>query len=313
MIFATEPKGYIAKARTRQKVTNTYRRLTKLTDHMSKAVQINLIKGIHSFKKKVNDADLLKAWKTGNYQNVMETIPWKELPKHLDPMEAEIGKTFIQAANFVIPSLPAPVQRRLRFDTKNPSIKSYLRSSANLITQNIYTDTQKIVQNAVTRSFNEALRPSDVSSMVKNSIGLLPKHEIAVDNYRKGLLESGMNVNKVQLLGDKYADRLLTYRANMIARTETRFATNYGQLSIWKEAANQDLIDRTVAKKVWIVDGDPCEICEPMDGIGVPLDESWTLNNGDSVDIPTESHPHCMCGMEMDFGKADEQPDFYEE
>lgn len=169
---------------------------------------------------------------------------------------------------------------------------------------NIQADTQNIIQNAVARSFSNALTPRDVASSIRNSIGLFPGQQTALMNYRQGLKESGMKPDRVDAFSSKYEDRLLDYRAKMIARTETRQATNQGQLFIWQDAQNQDLIAPT-AKKVWVVDGAPCEICEPMDGVAIGLAESWTLPNGDIADIPTDAHPHCFCGMELEFGTED--------
>jgi hypothetical protein len=96
----------------------------------------------------------------------------------------------------------------------------------------------------------------------------------------------------------------------MIARTETKNAINRGALAVWKAGRDQGLIDETATKE-WVVDGDPCEICEPMDGVQVPLDESWTIEllNGQEmqVEIPSQAHPHCYCGMELHFGKDEER------
>lgn len=301
-----EHKDRVAKAKRgpRRKVTRTYTRISRLSNQMSKAVQVNFVKGIRTFKKSISKQKLLDAWKTGSYGHVMEVLPWQQLHTDLDGIKPPLQETIISTAHFAIPALPAPVQARLRYDTKNPRIEGYLEKRTGELITNINLNTQHIVQGAIRQSFDRALTPDRVADMIKGSIGLLPKHAIAVENYRAGLEQGAMAPDKIATLVAGYQDRLLDYRAMMIARTETRFATNQGQLDIWRHAADQDLIDARQARKVWVVDGDPCEICEPMDGVAVGLNESWSLENGDVVDIPTESHPHCMCGMELEFGEV---------
>lgn len=289
-------------AKPRRKVTRTYTRVENLSKQMARAVQVNLITGIKKFKKKVNPDKLFEAWKTGSYGHIMETIPWYDLPADIEKVHDPLKQSSFKSSLISLEALPPPVKKGLRYDINNPAIKNFLNKRTGNLVTDITNDTQKVIQQSVQRSFTQALRPDQVGRMIKGNIGLLPRHAIAVDNYRIQLEKNGMAPDQVDTLTGKYQDRLLNYRANMIARTETRFATNHGQLSIWREAANQDLIDRSTAKKVWVTDGAPCEICDPMDGIAIPIDSLWVLNNGDQVEIPTESHPHCMCGMELDFG-----------
>jgi hypothetical protein len=307
---AMEPrKVLVQKAGPRRKVTRTYTRLSELSKQMSRGVQLNLVKGIKTFKKRISSDALFEAWKTGSYGHLMKTIPFDKLPEDLESYRNGIGTTAVRAGNYVIENLPAPVKLDLRYDLKNPSIQRYLDNRTGSLVHDISMDTQRVIQQAVASSWEMAVTPDKVASQIKGSIGLLPRHATAVDNYRDELTAQGASPLRIEELVGKYQDRLLDYRANMIARTETRFATNQGQLDIWKAAANQDLIDRHTAKKVWYTDGNPCEICDPMDGVAVPLDGFWTLNTGDVVEIPTESHPHCFCGMELDFGNAEERLD----
>ncbi len=301
---AREAKVLVLKAGPRRKVTRTYKRLEALSRQMSRPVQADLIRGISTFKKKVSEKALFEAWKNGNYGHLMETIPWDQLHEDVNirkPLQGAIA----DSAGISLKALPAPIRSDLRFDVKNPGIDRYLNTRAASLVSNIQNDTQQVIQQAVRRSFEQALRPDQIGRAIKGNIGLLPRHALAVDNYRVQLEAQGRAPDVVDALTGSYQDRLLNYRADMIGRTESRMAVNYSQLDIWKTAANSDLISRNDAKKVWVTDGDPCEICDPMDGVAVGLNDYWILSTGDQVEIPTESHPHCMCGMELDFGDGD--------
>ena len=306
MFCAQEPHFYrVRKAKARRPSTVSYKRLSALSKQMSHAVQVHLVKGIKTFRKKVSLEHVAEAFKKGSYGHIIRTIPWDQLPEHLEPAFKNIDKAWHASSKLTISHLPPPIASNLRFDTENKVLKKWLdKRTGDLIVQ-IDKNTQEIVQRAVQRSFTEALTPDRVAGMIRDSIGLDPRREQALVNYENMLYAKGQHTDKqIDVLVDKYNDRLLDQRAMCIARTETRFANNQAQLAVWREGSKQGLIGRT-AKKVWYVDGNPCELCEPMDGVAIGLDEVWTLDNGDICEIPTDSHPNCFCGMELEFGEDD--------
>lgn len=303
-------RQYVTKARRARpkwKNVRTQARLESLGKQMSSAVGVSLTKGITTFKKSIDPQKIYDAWIGKDFTDVLETIKWSDLHDHIDDGFSKVGETMGKASLISLEALPPPIQDNLRFDTHNPRIRGFIASRTAENFKNLSEDSAQNIQASVTQSFDLALTPRQVANQVIGSIGLLPRHAAAVDKYEKGLLAGKMDPSRASELASQYADRLLDYRAMSIGRTEVRLATNRGQLAVWQQAADQDLIDRSTARKVWVVDGDPCEICEPMDGIAVPLESSWTLNTGDTVDVPTESHTHCECGMELEFGESQDK------
>lgn len=310
MHFCThEPRHHrVQKARTKIKTTVTYGRLSKLSKQMSKAVQMDIFHGLKTFRKKVSAESMMEAFKTGSYGHVLQFIPWEDLPKALSKVLGGLDKTWNQSAEFSKEHLPAPMRKDLRFDTSNPFLKRFIDQRTGALIFDVQKNTQEIVQRAVQRSFTQALSPRRVAEQIRDSIGLDPRREQALANYQNGLYAKGEQTEtRIDELVNQYGERLLDQRAMTIARTETRMATNQGQLSVWQQAANQGLIDGKKAGKTWIVDGNPCDICEPMDGVTVPLDGFWTLDDGTVAEVPTDSHPNCFCGMELDFEFSPEE------
>ncbi len=298
-----------AAPRKKWKATRTYHRLESLSHTMANSVQVDLTKGITKFKSKIKTGEVYDAWLSRNWGRVIEVMPWDSMTNDIEPAFDGVGEILSTAAGITIESLPTPKDTSLRFDTSNPSIRGFIEQRGAHVFTNLTQDSALNIQSMVTRSMNNALTPRQVANQVRDSIGLLPIHYGAVERLRSSLRANPETAGQADLLAGQYADRLIDYRAMMISRTETRLATNRGQLAVWQQAADRDLIDRDTARKVWIVDGDPCEVCEPMDGVAVPLDSSWQLNNGDSVDVPTESHPHCYCGMELEFTEPEDKLD----
>ncbi len=73
------------------------------------------------------------------------------------------------------------------------------------------------------------------------------------------------------------------YKAVRIARTETISASNNGALEAYKQSG-------VVEKKEWLIAGDACDDCIPLDGEVVGLHESFSVG----VDAPP-LHPNCRC------------------
>lgn len=305
-------KTYVAKAKRgpKRRTTKTIDKMAPLSKRMGNAIRLDLIDGITTFKKKIPVELISEAWGKGDYAQVMAHIPWAVLPTDLAATLQGIATATAKAASLQIEALPPNINEHLRFDVSNPTIRNFLNShSASLVT-NIQADTQKVIQDAVARSFNEALTPRQVAEQIKGSIGLLPAHERALAKYREGLVAEKFAPARVEELAGAYEERLLDYRATTIARTETRAAITTGQLSVWREGANQGFFSRSSARKEWITAGDPCPACDPMDGVQVGLDDVWivTYQNGETraVQTPNESHPQCLCNMELHFGEDDE-------
>jgi Phage Mu protein F like protein. len=99
----------------------------------------------------------------------------------------------------------------------------------------------------------------------------------------------------VDAQAEKYADRLLSSRAEAIARTETIAASNEGQRELWLQAVDQGLLTGTEQRE-WIASPKSCEACEEMDGETVGLTEEFQLPDGDSV-IGPPAHPNCTCAV----------------
>lgn len=279
--------------------TNDANKLIRLTDKKAGVVSINLYRGIQTFKKRISDRELEEAWQNGNWGKVMHVIPWNDLPEDISPALAAVGGATLAAGKISIEALPPNVNSRLRWDANNPVLRKYITDRTAKLVVGINQETQQIIQNSVARSFTHALVPRDVAKLIKKSIGLYPAQNVALTNYQMKLMADGKTGDKLESLVNRYEDKLLDYRSRMIARTEMRGATNMGQVSVWREAANQDLIDRRTAEREWVAEGpDPCPECDEMDGERVGIDEPFIMGDGSVVDTPPWNvHPNCYCSM----------------
>ena len=97
----------------------------------------------------------------------------------------------------------------------------------------------------------------------------------------------------VDTLADRIADTgvFSDYRAEMIARTETNAAQNWGTLAAGREASNAGV----KMLKSWSLGPDPCPACEEAAAEGeIELDDEF----GDAGDAPP-LHPNCQCELDL--------------
>lgn len=275
------------------------------------AVRLDFRRGITTFKKSIDRLSFAKAVGTGKPDTVFKTIPWKALPGAMGPVFDKLNKSSAAGAKRAVELLPAPVRRDLAYDLRNPAMGTFIaertvdgmtlaqRRAARMITTT-QDGTMQTVRTTIKRGFKEGLTHQDIAERIRGSIGLTEPQAIALANYRASLAVADVKMSpaKQQSLVDDYCDRMIDHRAMVIARTETRLALNEGQLDVWNAAADGDLLPAG-CKRVWVVDGAPCEVCAPMDGVAVALDQPWIvkLPNGTerAVMNPCESHPCCLC------------------
>jgi hypothetical protein len=263
-------------------------------------VRANFFDGIKTFKNRVSAKELRAAWEAGDLGAVMKVIPWAKLPGDLDKTYAHVGLGLFEAGEKTLEILPPPVQAGMRWDTKNPFIKNYLNGRKERQIVQITGEVRGFIQGQVNRALDEGLSPGDVAANIKGSIGLYEQQQTALENYRARLIADEVPASGIPGMVAAYEDELLDYRARMIGVTEVRMALNNGQNAVWQQAADKNLIDRKVARKVWVCDTDPCEDCEAMDGESVPIDEPWVMKDGTEVYTVSDSHPHCKCGQTLD-------------
>lgn len=104
------------------------------------------------------------------------------------------------------------------------------------------------------------------------------------------------------------AGGLIAARAELIAENESARAVSRGALEGWTQARDQGAVGRTT--KTWITADTPCEICEPLDGQTVEIDEDFVHpDTGETYDCPPAPHTLCECGLVLTVHEPDPSAD----
>lgn len=123
---------------------------------------------------------------------------------------------------------------------------------------------------------------------LRNVIPLDERRRNAVTNYRRGLKEKGVPLNKRRALTKKYAQRQYESRARTIARTESQKLRSMIRLEGWKEEYGYS------ASRRWVAGPGACALCQALHGTERLL---WSDYNGFVRHPP--AHPNCNCREEL--------------
>ena len=269
---------------------------------MEGAIRVNLIGGIHTIKQNLTADDMRQAFMSKNYAPVKEVLT--------DAIDRAVRGNMQLAidgvAEATIRGTPT-IPNSYRYDASNPRTKKFIAERTGELITTSEDGLQHAVKAMTRHALSRGVNYQQAANTIRNSIGLNAPQAQSLANYVKGLNEQGMPQARIDALSSAMSSRMLDYRAMMIAQNEIRDAQNQGQLDVWKQAADDDMLPPE-ARKVWRIDGNPCpEWCIHMDGEAVGLNEDWTVRNSKTgetrtVHTPSDVHVCCRCMMDIDMG-----------
>jgi len=247
-------------------------------------------------KKLLNDIDSGKFTSTSSVSTALEKVVFAS-----DRLDAIARKAMGKSARI---SGKVTLGFEPSFNVINPEVISVARTMSINLSTALNKSTKEILRKIIQDAVEGNLTVIQASRKIRNHVGLLPAHSDAVDRYYETLVQSGAKVKIAQQQADAYAQRLLKYRSETIARTEVARAVGEGQTAMWKQMI-QDGYLPTDAKRVWIthIDERTCPICEPMNGVETDVYGSWDTPNG-FVMYPSATHPNCRCSSGIVMPKA---------
>lgn len=242
------------------------------------------------------------ALKAQNLDAAMGAIPWDKLEQMQHDITPEL-RSVLNKSGAVAAKQLLPKGMKISFDQTNPVAVDWVKAhAAELVTQNVIPTSQEAIRAIIQRSFEQGITASDAARLIREHIGILPRHADAVERYRQALIKRFKDQGSLvweadsTRLAGRYAQQLINYRAKNIARTETIRASNQGQKELWSQAVDEELLAPAEWEREWIADETEttCEICQGLDGKRAPL-LNGTFPGG--YDMPPDPHPSCRCGV----------------
>lgn len=245
-------------------------------------------------------------------QELQARVPLKEIVRafegkaSLDAVLAPLGQALPRARRVLEAALQESSFETIQnladngivgdLDLVNERAVSYANARAGQLITAISAETRLGVRALIRDAVRDGGHPFTVAREIKQIVGLHPRQQRAVMNFRIALQGQGLKAAIIAKRVEAYAKKQLLFRAKMIARTEILWATNRGQELAWSAAEREGWLERGRWRREWITAGDPCPlVCQPMNGKLATIEGEWSLPSGRLVTTPTEAHPHCRC------------------
>ena len=260
---------------------------------------------------------LASAFYTPALQGVTEVIrtPMGRGVRRIGPSGVLQGNGIYVPSDLVRKDADDNLVMNLVFNFINPKATEYARRRAAELVRSISESNRDALRRTLVDGYSRGAPREELAAIIRQTVGLHTRWARAVTSYRSRTLSAlerqGWSpqaaFDRVNVLGDRYRSRLITKRAEMIARTEVMTAQNMGRLSAWDASMQSGLLDPET-KKRWQVSppgisgGEgPCEHCLEVNGTEVSLYESFNVGQwrGRQALLAPPAHPHCRCTVQL--------------
>lgn len=228
------------------------------------------------------------------------------------------------------------------FDQVNDRALRIMRDNQLRLVTEFSAEQRRATRVAIANGIEEGINPREMARRFRDSIGLTAKQQQAVDNYRRALqsgdrsaleralrdrrfdptvsraIEEGVALSPQQIdrMVDRYRQRYLAYRAEVIARTEALRSVHQGVEEMYEQSFEQGELVREQLIREWNTasDGRVRDSHQPMDGQTRPFGEPFTSGNGTRLDYPGDLNApasetiQCRCAVGTRILDLDELP-----
>jgi hypothetical protein len=236
-----------------------------------------------------------EALRLGNVQAFVNLVDWESIGKdigELEPMLQDFAaKTGVQLYK------DGDIVADLLFDIVDQRAVIWAQNHTADLVVEIAEEMRQQIRNVMAESTQGLLTYEQAARKIRTNLSLTSRDSAAVDSYYlrqiNKLVKSGMTIDKAtekaSARADRYAAKLLRKRSQTIARTELANAASNGRRLGWESGVSEGYIDPASTKE-WVAEPDACDICGPMDGVSVPMNDEFPSG----VMMPPQ-HPNCRC------------------
>lgn len=237
----------------------------RISSKFERRISSALIAAFNAIRSKVTLKEIERAFLVGgigaviNKFTVMEKVIGKAVLKELTEAVAEGGRR-------VFTIVPKGAINQLHFfNSLDPNVIRELNVHYIRLVSDISNVTRTAIYQNLEANIVAGNNPRQMAVEIKKMIGLTPNQEAAVRNYRRGLqmgdlstLESALrdkrfdsslfrtiqnggslSPEKIENMTNRYRERMLKYRATIIARTEAMRAISMGEWQSLNQAEDE--------------------------------------------------------------------------
>ena len=129
------------------------------------------------------------------------------------------------------------------FTGKNERAAKIAKKQAARFITELSKRSKEAIRTTIARSIKDGIAPRRAAKLIREFLGLDSRRAIAVMNYRERLeANDDLTAERVDSLVDRYAEKKLSERAEMVARYEVNDAVNEGFQEALLEAQEEGFL-----------------------------------------------------------------------
>ena len=242
---------------------------------------------------------------------------------------SSVDLAFVDTGRAVIAAMSDSFAAVIDFDQVNHRAVSAMQSNRLRLIREFVQEQRRATREAITDAVRRGLNPRDTARAFRESIGLTARQQQAVNNFRR-LLEQGSAEalsrqlrdrrfdrtvaravrDKTPLTGaqidrmvQRYNERFLKFRSEVIARTESLRAAHEGTQEAFRQAREDGEIEADTLEQTWVTAKDERvrDSHTTMNGQVRAMDEAFISGNGNllkypgDIDAPPSETIQCRC------------------
>ncbi len=281
----------------------------------------------------LSELETLLRERPGQVVRLIDALPIENL---LAPAGAEIAAAAFVGAELTA-SLQAPVLNpqgqaiNFVFNVANPRVGPYAERISARRVREVSEGVRQVVRDIVRTEVPAGINPRDTARRIRGSIGLTARQERAVSNFRR-MLETGdrqaldralrdkrfdgsirraiagekeLSAAQIDKMVNRYRERYIKYRSEVIGRTEAIRALSGGGDEYIRSQVDAGLIDARQVRREWVVTRDDKlrddhRAIPRLNPDGVGLDEPFAYPGGTirypgDPNAPVAMTAQCRC------------------
>lgn len=276
-----------------------WKQIHNIADDAVEDLALEYLNATENLKENVRLTAIIEGFRNNNLNKVQREVDWNNYALSLAGLSFLIEGIVNRSGNEMKRHLPTQM-RDFEFEIDN-EIENWIETRTNELSNHFVNSSRDSFNYAMRDINNENIGDSRKARFLIPLIGLTTRQVIAVNNYRRKLIEQGISLDRVQTLTEDYANQSLLYRSERMGKNESMLSANHGYMSMVFLGIKAGAIPRRVARKRWIVTPDDrlCEFCEPMGSVTIPVNEMFTTPYGLIEEPPM--HINCRCSFEIVF------------
>jgi len=305
----------VADAPNRPDAGGSWRALQAIADDAEPGVRRAFLAALRGLRTSLDLRAIEEALLRKDTARVLELVPLADFAKALAAVEPKLAGVRDRALEAeatrlatdlgdVAPAAAATVRAALGTLGTNGiaevtgRVRAAIEAQAAARVVDVTDETRRALRDTIQRAYDAGVHTRVMARRIRQEVGLTRRQAEAVSRYRTALAGAKLPPARVDQLVDRYANRLLSERAQTIASTETAQAVNDGQRAGWEDLRERGLVSGDVYEREWLAiipgGGRTCPRCINLDGTRAPIGGVFT---GDEKG-PTKGpplHPRCRC------------------